>query len=360
MERGSDGKRAAQRGRNNFDAVRLVAALAVLFSHAFVIAEDSEAHEPLVWLSGNQCGLGLTAVFVFFAVSGFLVTQSRVETPSAPRFLLKRAARLAPGLLVSGLAIGLLLGPLVSSLPLDAYLGSPQLGRYFARTFSLGLVDEPLPGVRFSGSRVGYTVNGSLWTLRYEVMMYLMVALLGGLRLLRPAVAVLLLALGLAALLFEHSLDPLGDVGEWAWMLGFFASGMCLYFWRDHALDGRLAGAAALGLAVTIVAGKFILLFPLFGGYLTIYLALKHWPRLDGLRRIGDLSYGLYIYGWPLEELVVWARGGEAAWWEVFLGALLLALPIAWLSWRFVERPVLRWARGPTPAAAPLVARSAG
>jgi len=351
--------RAAQR-RNNFDAVRLVAALAVLFSHAFVIAEDSEAREPLVWLSGSQCGLGLAAVFVFFAVSGFLVTQSWEQTASAPRFLMKRAARLAPGLLVSGLAIGLLLGPLVSSLPLDAYLGNPQLGRYFGRTFLLGLVDEPLPGVRFSGSRVGYTVNGSLWTLRYEVMMYLMVALLGGLRLLRPAVALLLLALGLVALLFERSLDPLGDLGEWAWMLGFFASGMCLYFWRDRALDGRVAAAAALGLAATVAAGGFILLFPLFGGYLAIYLALRHWPPLDRLKRFGDLSYGLYIYGWPLEELVVWARGGEAAWWEVFAGALLLAVPIASLSWHVVERPALRRVRGGARAAAALVVRGAG
>ena len=66
--------------RNNFDALRLVAAVSVLFSHAFLIAEGTQRHEPLIRLTGNQSILGLCGVFVFFAISGFLVTQSFEET----------------------------------------------------------------------------------------------------------------------------------------------------------------------------------------------------------------------------------------------------------------------------------------
>ena len=72
---------------NNFDALRLVAAAAVVFSHSFLIVEGTQDHEPLIWLTGNQSILGLVGVFVFFAISGFLVTQSFEQTGDAWRFL---------------------------------------------------------------------------------------------------------------------------------------------------------------------------------------------------------------------------------------------------------------------------------
>ena len=81
---------------NNFDALRLVAAVSVMFSHAFLIAEGSQRHEPLIVLTGNQAILGLCGVFVFFAISGFLVTQSFEQTGDPWRFLAKRALRIFP------------------------------------------------------------------------------------------------------------------------------------------------------------------------------------------------------------------------------------------------------------------------
>jgi len=87
--------------RNNFDALRLIAALSVVFSHSFLIAEGSEANEPFIWLTGNQCILGLVGVFVFFVISGHLVTESWCRRPLPGRFLLRRTARIYPGLVVS-------------------------------------------------------------------------------------------------------------------------------------------------------------------------------------------------------------------------------------------------------------------
>ena len=82
---------------NNFDALRLVAAVSVVFSHSFLIAEGTQNHEWLIWLTGNQSILGLVGVFVFFAISGFLVTQSFEATGNARDFLAKRALRIFPG-----------------------------------------------------------------------------------------------------------------------------------------------------------------------------------------------------------------------------------------------------------------------
>src|SRR5260370_30087885 len=132
MARSDPGRRA-----NNFDALRLIAALSVVFSHAFLIADGSEAREPFVWLTGNQCILGLVGVFVFFVISGYLVTESWCRNPAPAGFVLRRTLRIYPGLVVNVLVCALLIGPVVSSLPLAAYLAGPELREFFYKTLTL-------------------------------------------------------------------------------------------------------------------------------------------------------------------------------------------------------------------------------
>ncbi len=341
--------------RNNFDALRLIAALSVVFSHSFLIAEGSEANEPFIWLTGNQCILGLVGVFVFFVISGYLVTESWCRSPLPGRFLLRRTARIYPGLVVSIAICAFAIGPLVTSLPLTAYFHGPELRDFLAKTLTLNPGPLSLPGVLFADNSVGLHINGSLWTLRYEAMMYLMIVILGTLRLLRLSTCIALTALGIIAVYFEKALTPLGDIGEWAWFLGFFAAGMVLHFLRDRLVfDWRGALVALLALTVFVELGQLIMLFPLAGAYLAIWFARRYDPWLDYSRYCGDLSYGLYIYGWPSEQLVMWLSGGRAAWWQVFLGSLAIALPLAWLSWHGVEKWALRWGRtvGRRPALA--------
>jgi peptidoglycan/LPS O-acetylase OafA/YrhL len=327
---------------NNFDALRFFAAASVIFSHAFLVVEGTEGGEWFARLTGGQTILGLAGVFVFFTISGYLVTGSYLSDPSPRRFALKRVLRIFPGLWVNLLLVGLVLGPVVSTLPLAAYLSDGGLAGFFGHNLLLDATDTPLPGVSFSGNQVGRIVNGALWTLRYEVMMYLMVLLLGVCRLLRLWVSLGLLGIGIASIGFEQALTPYGDLGEWAWLVGFFASGMCLRLLGERWLDRRLALLAGLGLIVSGWLHLFIMLFPLFGGYLTIYLAMAHTRRLGSFGRYGDLSYGLYIYGWPIEQAVVWAADGRLPWWGVFVIALALAALAAWLSWHGVEQRALR------------------
>jgi peptidoglycan/LPS O-acetylase OafA/YrhL len=331
---------------NNFDALRLVAALSVLFSHSFLIAEGSEANEPFVRLSGNQCVLGLVGVFVFFVISGYLVTGSYCRRPAPGRFALRRVLRIFPGLAVNLLLCAFVLGPLVTSLSWHDYLHSPDLTAYLGRSFVLTPDSPSLPGVTFVDNSVGNIVNGSLWTLRYEMMMYGMVLLLGLAGLLRLSTALVLTMLGIVAVAFEKSLKPFGDFGEMAWLLGFFASGMAMHFLRPR-LSFRWP---YMLLALAVLAGfvwlhVFIMLFPLAGAYLVIGFATRHDPGLDYSRHAGDLSYGLYIYGWPAENLVAWLAHGHAAWWQVFLGAAAVAAPLAYLSWHLVEKRALALGR---------------
>jgi peptidoglycan/LPS O-acetylase OafA/YrhL len=334
---------------NNFDALRLLAAISVIFSHSFLIAEGTQNNEPLIRLTGNQAILGLAGVFVFFAISGFLVTQSFERTPNRWHFLAKRALRIFPGLFVATLVSALVLGPVVTDFPLAGYMGKLQPYEYVIGNTLLDQTVHELPGVRFADNGVGLEVNGSLWTLRIEFLMYLMVLALGVLRLLTVRTALVLLAFGTACLYFEM-LYPLEKwswffqlLSAWGWLVAFFAAGIALYKLRNtHIFDGRVAALALAGVVLSVPLRQFVVLFPIFGCYLALWLAVS--PRLPVIpaARFGDLSYGLYIYGWPVEQAVMWLSGGRAAWWQIFLIALPATAALAFLSWHLVEGPMLR------------------
>jgi peptidoglycan/LPS O-acetylase OafA/YrhL len=360
MRRADDERLTALAPRqNNFDALRLVAAISVIFSHSFLIAEGTQNREWLILLTGNQSILGLVGVFVFFAISGFLVTQSFEQTGNPLQFLAKRALRIFPGLFVATLVSAFLLGPLVTTLPLGAYLSRPEPYEYILGNTLLDQSVHELPGVSFVNNPVGLEINGSLWTLRLEFVMYLMVLVLGLLRLLTVRTALLLLAFGIACLHFEM-LDELEKWGwffqllsGWGWLVGFFAAGMALYKLRDTRIfDGRIAIVALACLVLSVPLRQFIPLFPVFGCYLALWLALNPNLPVVSAARFGDLSYGLYIYGWPVEEAVMWLSGGRVAWWQVFLISLPAASAIAFLSWHLVERPMLRLKPGSRRAGA--------
>jgi peptidoglycan/LPS O-acetylase OafA/YrhL len=344
---------------NNFDTLRLAAAGSVIFSHAFLLSQGRQDNEPLVLLTGGQSVLGVVGVFVFFVISGFLVTQSFETTGSPLRFLAKRALRIYPGLAACILLCALVLGPLVTSLPFGAYLRSAGVYDFLLNNLALNVEHNGLPGVRFTGFPVGDIVDGPLWSLPHEVLMYLMVLVLGSLRLLRLWLLVPLLGLGLGCIWFDTSLSE-WFIGTFGWLLGFFVAGMILYKLRERRIfTGRIALATLAGLVASaplgayLVHNAFILLFPLFGAYLVIYVALERRLPVIPAARFGDLSYGLYIYGWPVEQALLYLSGGALAWWQLFPLALALAAAIAFLSWHLVEKPALRFKpRRPETAAA--------
>jgi peptidoglycan/LPS O-acetylase OafA/YrhL len=349
MPTASSGRPSLDRHVNNFDFLRLVAALSVIFSHSFLIATGTQSNEPLVRFTHNQCPLGLVGVFVFFVISGYLVTESYCRNPRPGGFTLRRTMRIYPALVVNGLVTAFVLGPVVTNLSLSQYLTDPKLRDFLVEYATLWPGPLALPGVLFANTTVGLLVNGAFWTLCFEVMMYAMVLILGVMRGLRLSTSLVLLAVGVVAIYWDErsSLAWLGYLRGWLWMLSHFAAGMVMYFLRDRLPFRWYYGVAAAALLlVTSQLGEFITFFALSSGYLTICAARGHyWPRLDYARHVGDLSYGVYIYGWPCEEFVVWLTNGRAQWWEVTLGSLAMVLPLAWLSWHGVEKWALRWVR---------------
>jgi peptidoglycan/LPS O-acetylase OafA/YrhL len=352
---GRRGERGVER-RNNFDLLRLVAALSVIFSHAFLLAENSQNHDPLMILTGGQAVLGVAGVFVFFTISGYLITQSFETTPSPLVFLAKRALRIFPGLFGCLLVCVFVIGPLVTQLPLAAYFAQPETYLFLVHNAVLDIEYNRLPGVVFWQGNIGGIVDGPLWSLPCEALLYLMLFGLGVCRLLTLPVCLLLLAAGVAGLWFDIAGETFASA---LWLLGFFAAGMCCYRLRGSRIfAGRWALLALLGLVLSVPMGLFLIGFALFGSYLTICLAVNRRLPVVPAARLGDLSYGLYIYGWPIEQCVVYFGGGRAPWWAVFPISTAIAVPVAFLSWHAIEKRC-RWRRR-VPAGPALAAAAAG
>jgi peptidoglycan/LPS O-acetylase OafA/YrhL len=283
--------------RNNFDALRLIGAFLVLISHEFAL---SGRREP-TFLGGNS--FGHLGVLIFFSISGYLVTSSWLKDPDILRFIARRALRVVPALCVS--------------IPLT-----------FAAIAALGLTGFP--------ANPRHLTNGSLWTIPYEVYCYLLLVV-AGLVTRRPSIV-------LAAGIFGYfGLSGLESGTSFLAYFGlFFAAGSllraCPYLRRPlPTLLFLVTGCALvysdqmkLGLAFVVPS-------------LTVAIGLQSWAGLRDVSKIGDLSYGIYIYAWPAQQIGVALLGRQTPYLELLSITVPSTLVLAAASWHLVEKTALRF-----------------
>lgn len=335
---------------NNFDFLRLAAAFAVLVSHQFAVSGQPE---PL-----NAIGSwGGTGVLVFFAISGYLVAGSWSHDPHLGRFLMRRLLRLWPGLAVALVLIALVLGPLVSSLAAADYYTSSVTWRYFQQ-LSLGVFQPQLPGV-FIGNPMPESANGSLWTIPIEVACYLALAMVGLLGLLRYTWLLPLAFLAFAVwffFLFEVGYDQPIRMRLQMGVVFFCAASMypLRRFWWPHR--GWACAAALACIMLSWMSGRQEIAATLGLPVVVVLCCTASTPVLRSAGRFGDISYGLYIYAFPVQQTWVWLGGQR---WPISVGIVactLITAVLAWLSWRLIEKPALRHkplARAPVRQGAP-------
>ena len=331
---------ALARSHNGFSGLRLALALAVVVSHAFSVTSGNALDEPLARATGFT--LGEHAVNGFFAVSGFLVAMS-FDRRGLVDYLISRTLRILPGLVAATLAVALVLGAAMSTLPLGEYLRDGGVWRFVRGTLTTFKSNASLPGV-FADNPYRSPL-GTVWTLKYEVLCYLGVVVAGLLGALRRRWVTPLVVAGFAlALLVADAMRPDLPKGlETALRLPLiFAVGAALYSGREVA---RLSVVplAILGLACLLARhGPFYrtLLF-VAEGYGTIWLGLSPWLARKAFDPKADLSYGIYLYGWPLQQSLHALWPGVSAL-PLVLPALALTFPVAVASWYAIERPALR------------------
>ena len=319
---------------NALNLLRLLLAGLVIVSHAW----------PLGGFGGDprigDLKLGTFAVGGFFAISGYLITSSRDRT-ALSTFAMRRALRIVPGLWVCVVVTAFCVAGLVGL----THGGWDLSGAVtFVATKGVLLESHQMVGTTLTPAPFPDAWNAPLWTIRYELLAYLAVGVLGGMGAWwrRPAPAVVLLGVASVASGLVGDFD--GTAGSrTAALAPFFLAGVVVLRYSSRLpLTGRGAAAAVAALVVVLSVGYGQELAPLPLAYLLIWAAAA---APGPLRRIGathDLSYGVYLYGWPVAQLLVLAGAPAAGLWAFTAACLLAVIPIAAASWFLVERPAMR------------------
>ncbi|MFG5777009.1 acyltransferase family protein [Comamonas sp. J-3] len=328
----------AQYPSNNFDALRLLAALAVLYSHQYPVT----ATPPPLWM--NVAMIGGVAVMTFFVISGYLVTLSWQTHPRLWLFIGKRVLRIWPALIVVVLLASLALGPSFTTLSLSEYVHHGATWDYL-RNIQLQ-TRFLLPGV-FATNPLSNSVNGPLWTIPIEVSCYAILAACGFFGLLRWQGVWLLACIGyLAWFLTNKTMDLTGIMDHHYEFPAYFAFGSLIATFKTQFLQHRWRYAllASVIAAATYLAGFKYSALLLFLPAILISIGTSSWPVLSQAGRFGDVSYGVYLYAFPIQQSVyaLWPDLGFTA--SLFI-VTVLTLIAGWLSWQLVEAPTLRLKR---------------
>ncbi|MFN8024071.1 MAG: acyltransferase [Acidimicrobiales bacterium] len=348
-----------------FDALRLVLAFLVLVSHTWPLGGFGA--EPGSPIAPDRLTLGGFAVAGFFAMSGLLVGRSATRRPLGA-FTRARALRILPGylvaVLVSAIPVAALawvhehgsLGGFVSTSP-NGSLGYVGRALLFPVEMSHGVREVFVTSTPYGRLTGQSFVNGSLWTLPYEVRCYLVIGLVGlavhrwGER---RSIGLAWALTGAAAVAYHQAADLTGFVvGAVAdrtlvMLLFVFLTGSLVGTFADRV---RLVGWMPLAaLAVALVAGHTSLFLSEHVGSASLALvlptvAMAIAPLGARLRGV-DLSYGMYLYAWPVQMLLA-MYGLDSGPWAFIVVATLVTTVLAAGSWFGVERPAVRhWSRG--------------
>lgn len=341
-------KELASGRTNNFDLIRFIAASLVIFSHAYQVALGKGNTEPLVLFSGAQIWFGHLALYIFFIISGFLVTQSFERSNNVGVFAWARALRILPAFLASLLFATFIVGPLTTTLPLSAYLSDPLTYDYLKSFFMLK-IRWGLPGV-FEALPFKGVANGALWTIPQEVSCYALVAFLGCFQLLKRRNSVLILAGIFFYLRIFGPQIPYVKEGRFLDnelrvfidLAAFYLIGMLFYLYRERIfLIRSLAMFSLVGLFISLLFGGFREVFALCGSYLIFYFAYHPNIKFWNFAKFGDFSYGIYVYAFPVQQLVAWHYHGTISPWKNFVYSFGITLILSIASWHLIEKPAL-------------------
>jgi peptidoglycan/LPS O-acetylase OafA/YrhL len=341
--------------RNNFGALRILLAVAVVFSDSFLLGDGVTDADPMKRFNHHQAITGHVAVDLFFIMSGYLVTLSLMRDSSLPRYFWHRIRRVYPGFILAAVFSFLIVLPLARGrITPPRHLGAA--GDFMYRTLRLGwpayagaLHTNPFPE----------DVNQSLWSIPYGFWCYILAAVLSAIGVLRSrwrvmilaVLLVLAIAFGVWALVAQFFPEPhwalatIGYPGMWARLLPMFLSGMLLAAVKDRVpVKGWLAlvALALLAIGAQIPYG-WAPVMSVAGAYLLFYAAYTPKLRLWRATAWGDPSYGTYLLSFPIQQTIVahythGVAGQRISPYLLFAVSLVPSLLAGYASWHLVER----------------------
>jgi peptidoglycan/LPS O-acetylase OafA/YrhL len=327
-------------GPDNTKLIRMILAVIIIFVHSYALLGIANTGNPLTNFVHNS---GEDAVNTFFLISGFFIVSSYLGKDSLDDFIFARTARLIPALFVIVTVTVLLVGPCFTQMSPGEYFIDRETLKYWYKNVFLIHTEYDLPGV-FS-NHINQALNGSLWTIRYEAKMYIMVAVLGSLgvfksRHLIVAACLLYFSWYLAGLFRPDWFADFPEVFHRV-SLYFILGGLMRCYahviplrWMGlvilagfHFLWGRNSSLAPLSLAVLMVYGTFCF----------AYLSTK---GIGIYNRLGDYSYGTYLFAFPIQQMLIALHPGIHPI-TLFFSASLITISFAVLSWHYIEKPCM-------------------
>lgn len=350
---------------NNFTALRLLLAIMVIVGHSPELI-DGDRHREVLTSFFHTKSLGEVAVMGFFIISGFLITQSWERSRGLVVFVQKRIARIYPGFLLAAVISGLVVGPLGAKSA--AYFAAVNYGVFVRSLFFLHL--DGLPPT-FVGMPWAY-VNGPLWSIPYEFICYLLLGMFGIAKMLchRRIVVGLFVCVTLLWLMSDRFEVSSPTIHTWFQKfesltliapdvllrcLACFLAGVSYYlykpFWNGNVYILWLCGVVLFFCMFHGKAGSLAIVT--VGAYLLFTVAFSNNSVLGRLSRLPDMSYGVYLYAWPIQKLLLWHLPRLSPWTLTAL-TVPLALLCGLISYRFVEQPCLRWKQRSVQSAKPI------
>ncbi|MEW6108500.1 MAG: acyltransferase [Nitrospirota bacterium] len=325
-----------KRDANNFDFLRIIAAIAVIVGHSYAIAPQPPYQDGVQSILQFDYS-GSLAVKFFFFLSGLLVTNSIIAKPEPFIFLLKRALRIFPGLLACLILSVFIVGPMFTSLPLNEYFIHSETWSYISKNFFLFDIQWRLTGVFVDSP---YGLNGSLWTLPYEVLCYTLLAVFYGLGLLRNkhvANAFFVTIVAVSFIVPQYLPAFFAQNPESHLLPACFALGALFANNKEKiAISISHLGLLLLLLFVVKDSVAYQFLFYVTFFYSTLFISslpfvIKH------LKLPFDASYGIYIYGFMIQQCIH-ALFPQMGVHSNQLISSVFAIALGALSWHFVEK----------------------
>ena len=341
---------------NNYNLIRFVAAALVLYSHSFdLLGKGSE--EGIRVFTGMISG-GSLAVDIFFITSGFLITGSVLSRKSPLAFIWARVMRIYPALIVAMLFCVCVVGAYFTTFPLPEYFKHSVTWDYFKDNSTLlALTKYHLPGV-FMENTYPVAVNGSLWTLPYEVKMYGLVAIISYAmialeqKMNRSFIKWVFLAISVTSLTYtltKHVTYVAGESyqGPGYRLFAMFFAGAASFYWKESIRVSHRWFVLSIAIFALTFSDKAMayVCFTVFLSYWTFYLAYVPGGVIRRFNKLGDYSYGMYIYAFPVQQSVA-ALIPNVSVWQMTGIAFVVTMALSILSWHFVEKKCLRMKGG--------------
>lgn len=317
--------------KNNFDFLRFLLATSVILSHSWPLLYGDYEAEPMSVLTRGQAHLGSMAVWGFFLLSGFLITGSWTRSKTTGQYVSNRVRRIIPGYVAAALICWFVVGPLGGAHSFDRAVAFKMLRDTLT-------ISPPINYTAFVNNPFPHHLNTSLWTIRYEILCYIGIpfAILLCQKLPRWSILVVTLAMVVLGDL-ELKVPGLSH----AHLYAFFLMGACFWTYRESIRWSFALTAVCIAVVIgASLAGHLFLGTVLAGSYVLFSIAFAPSP-LNHFGKYGDFSYGIYLYSFPIQQLLVMSIPGTSPIVH-FLLATPLSIVAGFTSWHLVEKRFMR------------------